>query len=61
MNNIYLEKIAAKQKEKGLEIGEHQTRVLDKFDSQGKGKGLVVAHGMGSGKTLTGLLAAKRE
>lgn len=60
--NIYLEKIAAeaKKKTKGPDFGEHQTRVLEKLEAQGPRKGLVVAHGMGSGKTLTGLLAAKQ-
>lgn len=54
MENKYLLKIAE------LEIGEHQQRVLDKFEAQGEGKGLIVAHGMGSGKTTTGLLVAKK-
>lgn len=37
--------------------GDHQTRVLDRLD---KHKAVVVAHGMGSGKTLTALLAAEK-
>lgn len=53
--NKYLEKIAAKKKER--EVGEHQRRVLEKLD---KSEGVIVAHTMGSGKTLTSLLAAEK-
>lgn len=39
------------------EQGQHQTRVLQRLDDHGA---VVVAHGMGSGKTLTALLAAEK-
>ncbi|HET8686555.1 MAG TPA: DEAD/DEAH box helicase family protein, partial [Methanosarcina sp.] len=50
--NKYLEKIA-----KRSDAQEHQQRVLDKLD---KSDGVIVAHTMGSGKTLTSLLAAEK-
>jgi len=39
------------------EIRPHQQRVLDKLD---KTRGVIVAHSMGAGKTLTALIAAER-
>lgn len=53
-----LTKIAYAQPEKKRpEIGPHQKRVLDKLDHT---RGVIVAHSMGAGKTLTALLAAER-
>ena len=49
MNNRYLLKIAAEAKTQP-----HQDRVLNRL---GDHKGLIVAHSMGSGKTLTALKA----
>jgi len=48
--NKYLEKIARS------EVKEHQSRVIDKLE----GNSIVAAHSMGSGKTLTALLAAEK-
>ena len=50
MNNRYLEKIARS------EVKEHQSRVIDKLENNS----VVAAHSMGSGKTLTALLAAEK-
>lgn len=48
--NRYLEKIARS------EVKEHQSRVIDKLENNS----VVAAHSMGSGKTLTALLAAEK-
>lgn len=48
--NRYLEKIARS------ETKDHQSRVIDKLENNS----IVAAHSMGSGKTLTALLAAER-
>jgi len=50
VNNRYLTKLARS------EVKEHQQRILDKLD---KGS-MIAAHSMGSGKTLTALLAAEK-
>lgn len=53
-----LTKLAYAQPEKKRpEVGPHQKRVLDKLDNT---RGVIVAHSMGAGKTLTALLAAER-
>ena len=57
MQNKYLEKALLLEKLAATEPKEHTKRVLKKLD---KTDSLIVAHSMGSGKTLTALLAAQK-
>lgn len=57
MANKYLVKIAEQQAvAERSKAKEHQTRILDKLDKNS----IIAAHSMGSGKTLTSLLAAEK-
>lgn len=61
MTNRFLEKAAELQKLAAEKPKEHQQRVLDKLrlDKPDEESNIIAAHSMGSGKTLTALLAAK--